>query len=62
MTPTTLERLSVQIVGRDGWQTKIAGALEKSPRTIRRWYAGDTEIDGTSERLLRELAKKRRGR
>lgn len=45
MTPDEFQSAAIAILRTSvGWQTKIARTLDKQPRTVRRWLAGDTPI------------------
>lgn len=59
MTPDELRSAGQALYGRWGWQTRLAEALNVTPRTVRSWVSGDTEISGPVELAIQYLLEKR---
>lgn len=65
MTPAALRSLGTKLFGRT-WQTDLARFLERpegthmSPRTIRRWAAGDSPAPFWVEPLLKAERERRK--
>lgn len=61
LQPHHLEIIGATLYGQHGWQTALARALGKSPRTVRYWVAGEVAIpEGVAVRLERLLALRAR--
>lgn len=57
MTPAALEEHATLLLG-NRWQAPLARLLDKDPRLIRRWVAGDRPVPEWVENALRcELRK-----
>lgn len=61
MTPTELADLGRALYGAR-WQSALARALEVSDRTMRRWFAGDSEIPASAADEIVELAGRERAK
>lgn len=63
MTPEELTECGVFLYGSYGWMTKLAGALDKNPSTLRRWKSGGegpgSEIPLAERRAIRALVAQR---
>lgn len=56
MTPDELEQAGRLLFG-DVWQTALARALRTTPRTVRRWAAGDAPIPGPAQVAIEMLVQ-----
>lgn len=60
MTPERLREVGQALFGQWGWQTKMAQALGKKPRTVRRWVAGNTPVPESAAITLTLLSDNRK--
>lgn len=54
MTPKRLQRIGVRLFGRR-WQSTMARHLGTTPRTVRRWAAGDAPVPEWASRFLWQM-------
>ena len=59
MTPEDLTDIGLTLYGPQGWQTKLAQALEVDYSTVKRWVSGATAIPGPARVALRLMLKVR---
>lgn len=55
MPPEELRAIAQRLYGRYGWQTRLARDLDRDPRVVRRWAAGDTGIPPDTRQRIRGL-------